>query len=496
MVIQYDKNSIVDTLKSQGIDSSFSNRTKIANQYGINNYTGTAEQNISLLNILKGNTSNTLASSKFGAQEHNLQGNIINDLTGNQGFNNQINYTNNANPNKDNQQQPQQPTQPTQPAQQAQPAQPFQDATTDAYDNKTALFSSEATYNQSLIQDNQSKLAELQNTSSYLNDPSYQREIANISGEYNNLIQKQQRVNQIEQGIASIYGITNNAENAGIGFQVGYNEIIQKGFDKILDLERKRDAEIERVKAEYRKANNSEVNRILERIEKAQQEKNKALQDVQDNIIARSKYIDSVIKTQIQQEKDKKKQDLDDIEANFDPAQLTKKGFAELKKLYPYLDDATISGALQKGRSKYDKEQLAISREERAIEASNRAQRQLELSEARFNKSQKEEEKNNYSSDEYVNVISQNIKDYKNSNTNPSNEAIDSSIKKYLYNLETKKQAEVLLGLLDKGEITKEFVKNNFPVANDIITSKKLDLGIKNENYKQEQIKTIEDEDN
>ena len=45
--------SIVDYLNSQGKDSSFSARKKLANQYGIKNYKGTAKQNIDLLNKLK-----------------------------------------------------------------------------------------------------------------------------------------------------------------------------------------------------------------------------------------------------------------------------------------------------------------------------------------------------------------------------------------------------------------------------------------------------------
>ena len=45
--------SIVDGLKSIGVDSSFSYRTKIANKNGINDYRGTAEQNIKLLELAK-----------------------------------------------------------------------------------------------------------------------------------------------------------------------------------------------------------------------------------------------------------------------------------------------------------------------------------------------------------------------------------------------------------------------------------------------------------
>lgn len=45
--------SFVDGLKSIGVDSSFENRKKIAYNNGITNYTGSAIQNIKLLNLLK-----------------------------------------------------------------------------------------------------------------------------------------------------------------------------------------------------------------------------------------------------------------------------------------------------------------------------------------------------------------------------------------------------------------------------------------------------------
>lgn len=47
-------NSIVDYLKSIGIDSSFANRKKLAVKHGIKNYTGTAAQNLQLLKKLRG----------------------------------------------------------------------------------------------------------------------------------------------------------------------------------------------------------------------------------------------------------------------------------------------------------------------------------------------------------------------------------------------------------------------------------------------------------
>ena len=46
--------SIVDYLKSVGQASDFASRTKLAQQYGIQNYTGTAEENTQLLGILRG----------------------------------------------------------------------------------------------------------------------------------------------------------------------------------------------------------------------------------------------------------------------------------------------------------------------------------------------------------------------------------------------------------------------------------------------------------
>lgn len=54
--------SIVDYLKSQGQDSSYAARKKLAEQYGITNYSGTASQNTSLLNTLQQQKSSTQAS--------------------------------------------------------------------------------------------------------------------------------------------------------------------------------------------------------------------------------------------------------------------------------------------------------------------------------------------------------------------------------------------------------------------------------------------------
>lgn len=45
--------SVVDYMKSKNMDASYSNRAKLAKQYGIKNYSGTAAQNVELLNKLK-----------------------------------------------------------------------------------------------------------------------------------------------------------------------------------------------------------------------------------------------------------------------------------------------------------------------------------------------------------------------------------------------------------------------------------------------------------
>lgn len=62
----YTGNSVVDYLKSIGQDSSYTNRKKLAAQYGISNYSGTAEQNLELLNKLRGGSSGSASSGYTG----------------------------------------------------------------------------------------------------------------------------------------------------------------------------------------------------------------------------------------------------------------------------------------------------------------------------------------------------------------------------------------------------------------------------------------------
>lgn len=53
-VAYYDPNSVVDYLKQQGQDSSYSARTNLAKEYNIQGYEGSGTQNTQLLNALKG----------------------------------------------------------------------------------------------------------------------------------------------------------------------------------------------------------------------------------------------------------------------------------------------------------------------------------------------------------------------------------------------------------------------------------------------------------
>jgi len=50
-----ENNSIVDYLYTRGEDYSFTNRSQLASQHGVAGYRGTAYQNITLLNKLRGN---------------------------------------------------------------------------------------------------------------------------------------------------------------------------------------------------------------------------------------------------------------------------------------------------------------------------------------------------------------------------------------------------------------------------------------------------------
>lgn len=61
----YTGGSIVDYLESIGKDSSFNARKQYAKQYGIANYTGTAQQNTALLNAMRGNSGASKPSASY-----------------------------------------------------------------------------------------------------------------------------------------------------------------------------------------------------------------------------------------------------------------------------------------------------------------------------------------------------------------------------------------------------------------------------------------------
>ena len=63
----FDNSSIVDGLKSIGVDSGKTNRTEIAEANGINNYTGTSAQNQQLLALAKQGKLKKAGSSSSGA---------------------------------------------------------------------------------------------------------------------------------------------------------------------------------------------------------------------------------------------------------------------------------------------------------------------------------------------------------------------------------------------------------------------------------------------
>ena len=80
--------SIVDYLKGQGKDSSFSARKQLATQHGIKNYTGSAQQNTQLLGILSGGTTsknttkNTTKTTTKGTTSKNTTKNTTPKLSG------------------------------------------------------------------------------------------------------------------------------------------------------------------------------------------------------------------------------------------------------------------------------------------------------------------------------------------------------------------------------------------------------------------------------
>jgi len=104
---QLDTNSIVDWMNANGMDSSFVNRAKLAAQYGINNYTGTAAQNTQLLTMLRNQSSaetvvteNNVPSVSYYPIPNYAGASLVealNQISVNSSFSNK-NYTGNSSP--------------------------------------------------------------------------------------------------------------------------------------------------------------------------------------------------------------------------------------------------------------------------------------------------------------------------------------------------------------------------------------------------------------
>lgn len=76
----YKGSSLVDYLKSIGVDSSFNNRTKLAQANGIKGYTGTSSQNTALLNKLRGGGTTTVQSNNYYAKYNGSSGSLVDAL--------------------------------------------------------------------------------------------------------------------------------------------------------------------------------------------------------------------------------------------------------------------------------------------------------------------------------------------------------------------------------------------------------------------------------
>ncbi|MEK3890261.1 N-acetylmuramoyl-L-alanine amidase [Bacillus sp. FSL K6-3431] len=77
--------SVVDYMNSKGMNSGFANRKKLATQYGIKNYSGTAAQNITLLNKLQGGV---VVNKPKGNQKTTSVVDYLNSIGQDSGFNN------------------------------------------------------------------------------------------------------------------------------------------------------------------------------------------------------------------------------------------------------------------------------------------------------------------------------------------------------------------------------------------------------------------------
>jgi hypothetical protein len=78
----YTGNSIVDALSQSGQASDFASRSKLAQQYGIQGYTGTADQNTQLLQKYKGGFQQAQQSGVEAPKTQGLGSSMVNSFTG------------------------------------------------------------------------------------------------------------------------------------------------------------------------------------------------------------------------------------------------------------------------------------------------------------------------------------------------------------------------------------------------------------------------------
>ncbi len=75
---EYTGTSIVDYLKSKGQESSFASRSTLAKEKGISNYTGTSDQNVQLLNTLRGSSQQVAPAVNTGTDVAATSDSIVN----------------------------------------------------------------------------------------------------------------------------------------------------------------------------------------------------------------------------------------------------------------------------------------------------------------------------------------------------------------------------------------------------------------------------------
>ena len=398
-----DPNSIVDTLKAQGQPSDYNSRAKLYETSGLGTEaeyralgSNNASANISLLNLINQNKSSSISSSLSGKKVYELAGNELSSVIG-QPVNRQINLTPTlSNLNQINQQIDPKTGQPIQP----QTYNP-NDGNNGNYapgNNPTGSNPNQgiSLKEQAIKDENADTAINLVNTefkdniydinkaldnAKSLNDQTYNQTLDKISGEYAYLIEKQKRLNSIEEANSQIQGFRGNTDAISSSAQAQFNDLLQTNLEEIRQLEKERDAKIKEALLNYNKGNSNETFRLVEQIKQAQKQRDAQLNTIQDNIRARENILRQQQKDALTLQKENKKILLDDFENSYDTYEeeylKNPNKFLNKYSILNGLDPAEIRSYLNKGSIKLEKER-------RAINADERAQKQLDLSEKRF----------------------------------------------------------------------------------------------------------------